>query len=140
MKFSPKLLYPVTAVFSFVSAIAAAQNAFSNDGITEMALESVTENPYVSLYAKRLEVARLEVQRQSRIVENERTKWVRISGLVKQGAVTRAEADAQQTAWLVAAKKLEVAKAKISKAEAFLSIARQRTDAGLDMPVCKAQE
>lgn len=103
-------------------------------------LDAARANPYVNLYAKRLDVAKLEVKRQSSIAENERVKWVRMKGLADQGAVPRIQADVQETAWKVAVKKVAIANAKVSKAEALLSIARQRTDAGLDMPVCSAGE
>ena len=140
IRFSKGSLLPIAAGLSLLPAIALAQDDASTPFVSNAAgIERLLENPYVNLYVKRLEVGRLEVQRQASIAENERVKWVRVSGLADQGAVPRADADAQQTAFLVATKKVEVAKAKVSKADALLSIARQRTQAGLDMPVCSTQ-
>jgi multidrug resistance efflux pump len=98
------------------------------------------QNPYVNLYTKRLEFVQFEVQRQESVAQNARALSVRMNALAAQGAVTRAEADAQEAAWKIAAKKVELARAKVEKADALLSIARQRIEAGLDMPVCPSND
>jgi multidrug resistance efflux pump len=97
---------------------------------------SEVENPYAKLYRKRLEVATLQVQSQKAVAENERVKWVRMKALLDQGAVPKVEAENQEKLWRVATAKVHVAENKAVEAKALLEIARERTDAGLDMPVC----
>lgn len=94
------------------------------------------ENPYVKLYQKRLEVAQLQVKSQVTVTENERIKWVRMQGLVSRGAVPLNDAEEQEKRWKMAAKRVEILKSRTVEAQALLEIAKQRTDAGIDMPVC----
>ena len=130
----------ILAASAFSAGAFAEEPAFPREESNFDFAEQVRENPYVNLYAKRLEVARLQVQREASISENERIKWVRMSGLANQGAVPRIDADAQETAWKVSVKKVAIAKSRVSKSEALLSIAKQRTAAGLAMPVCTDRE
>ena len=130
-------IFIAIASFSTLNSI----SAFAEDQILDATLqprESLlsVQNPYVSLYQKRLEVAQLSVQRSETIAENERIKWKRMESLGANGAVPAIEVDAQQTRWQIAKKRIEIADAHVEKARALLAIAKERTGAGLDMPVC----
>ena len=122
----------------FFSAVFA-QEAEEKPSLMELSFRDSSKNPYVNVYSKRLEVARLEISKQATIAANERIKWVRMQDLASKGAVSLQQADAQETMWKLAVQKMAIAKAKALKSEALLSIARQRVDAGLEMPLCTSQ-
>lgn len=98
--------------------------------------QDVNDNPYVTLYRKRVDVSRSAVESQRKTIEFERTKWLRYEELARIGAVSRKEANAQRTVYRVAEKDLEINKLELSDSEALLQIAISRVEAGLDMEVC----
>lgn len=130
-------IFMALAAFSTLNSVSAfAENQSSEVNLQLRDALLAAQNPYVSLYEKRLEVAQLSVQRSETIAENERIKWKRMEYLGANGAVPAIEVDAQQTRWQIANKRIEIADAHVEKARALLAIAKERTGAGLDMPVC----
>lgn len=102
--------------------------------------DDLNKNPFVSLYRSRLTVAERAVVSQQNSVNFEFSKWKRLDGLAKSGAVPEKEASDQETRYRIAEKKLEIARLKLDSAIALLQIAKSRVEAGQSVDVCSAQD
>ena len=116
---------PVALFFSFLLPIGTA---------------SGDSNPYIALYEARVASAKFEWERLKDVVENERILAESMKKLAREGAVTEVDADSQQTKYWVTFKSRSIAGQQLVLEANLLEIAKQRIEAGLDMPVCKSDD
>jgi hypothetical protein len=94
-------------------------------------------SPYVILYARRVEIVKVEIEKQHFQVDLADANFRRIQRLLGTGAASREDYD-ERAAWLGIAKaRLKDLELRLREEEALYEIARLRIANGLDMPICR---
>lgn len=102
-----------------------------------VAFAAETLDPIVNLYTQRVELAKVEVEKQQAVAENAVSRLQRLRRLLQSNAVSREEYEAGVMEARVAQANVTVSQIEVKEAEAMLELAKVRSEAGLDMPVCR---
>ena len=106
-------------------------------GSLALAEDSKETSPYVILYARRVEIVKVEIEKQHFQVDLADANFRRVQKLVGSGAASREDYD-ERAAWLGIAKaRLKDLELRLREEEALYEIARLRIGNGLDMPICR---
>lgn len=98
------------------------------------------DSPYLTLYLKRWEIAKLEVERARIELANEERTLERYRPLVARHVISRQRFEAQELAVQVARLEVDELRARASEAESLYDVTRLRIENGLDVPVCPEGE
>jgi len=101
------------------------------------AQDSKETSPYVILYARRVEIVKVEIEKQHFQVDLADANFRRVAKLVGSGAASKEDYD-ERAAWLgIARARLKDLELRLREEEALYEIARLRIANGLDMPICR---
>jgi hypothetical protein len=106
--------------------------------VTALAVaEPVTTNPVVDLYVQRLELAKLEVEKET---ANLKHLEAVMEGLTASAGVVPGRTIVEQENKINLSKvQIRILQTKVKEANAVLEIARHRMRSGVDMPICPAE-
>ncbi|MCC7114215.1 MAG: hypothetical protein IT520_07520 [Burkholderiales bacterium] len=97
---------------------------------------AVDANPYVQLYARRVDVAKVQVEKQEAQVRFDTDQLTMTQYLADRNAASKEELRRAQLALALSQAALRESKFLVGEAEATLQIARVRIGGGQDMPIC----
>ncbi len=98
--------------------------------------DAIDSNPYVMLYANRVDIAKADVDRQKAVVAYEQSKYDRDQQLYSQNAASLEDVQQQKATLDVATLSVQDYVLREKEAENMLNITRVRIQAGQDMPIC----
>lgn len=111
--------------------------AASIDSTTFAAVsEDAETSPYVILYARRVDIAKVEIEKQRFEVDLAEANFRRVQRLLSSGAASREEFDERHAELGIARTRVKNLELRLREEEALYEIARLRIANGLDMPIC----
>ncbi|MEY4632184.1 MAG: hypothetical protein RIQ81_2304 [Pseudomonadota bacterium] len=99
--------------------------------------EEVETSPYVILYARRIDIVKVEIERQRYAVDLADANFRRVERLLPSGAASREEYDERYAMLGMAKARLKDLELRVQEEQALYEIARLRIANGLDMPICR---
>ncbi len=99
--------------------------------------EDKETSPYVILYARRVEIVKVEIEKQHFQVALADANFRRIQRLVGSGAATNEDYDERSALLGIARARLKDLELRVREEEALYEIARLRISNGMDMPICR---
>lgn len=98
-------------------------------------LES-SPSPYLTIYAKGLEITKIAVERQRIVLANEERNLARYAYLLSRKVIAQQIYDAQKTRVDVSRVSVADLKAKVAQQQALYNIVKLKVDNGLEIAVC----